>query len=83
MVPAEKALRGRLEKLTPATSAADINFMVLRLVSSVICGTPLEHTRLWTIATAVSDLNGSARPKTADVPDAHQIVCMQTITREN
>jgi hypothetical protein len=36
MVPAEKALRGRLEKLTPATSAADINFIVLRLVSSVI-----------------------------------------------
>jgi hypothetical protein len=36
IVPAEKALRGRLEKLTPATSAADINFIVLRLVSSVI-----------------------------------------------
>jgi hypothetical protein len=33
--------------------------------------------------TAVSDLDGSAGPKTEDVPSAHQIICMQTITREN
>jgi hypothetical protein len=33
------------------------------------------------IVTAVSDLNGSAKPKTEDMLAAHQIVCMQTITR--
>ncbi|WP_162944072.1 MULTISPECIES: hypothetical protein [unclassified Rhizobium] len=33
--------------------------------------------------TAVSDLDGSAEPKTEDMLSAHQTVCIQTIIRED
>jgi hypothetical protein len=39
----------------------DISFKVLRLVISVIFGTPLENTQLHVIVTAVIDLNGIGR----------------------
>jgi hypothetical protein len=42
----------------------DISFKVLRLVISVIFGTPLENTQLQVIVTAVIDLNGIGRAET-------------------
>ncbi|MCV9967024.1 hypothetical protein OIU34_34900 [Pararhizobium sp. BT-229] len=42
----------------------DISFKVLRLVISVIFGTPLENTQLQVIVTVVIDLNGIGKAET-------------------